>query len=321
MPSVMVRGARLHYERRGSGPAMLWIPGFGAGAAVTAPALERWADRWDCITYDHRGAARSPAWRLPATTADLAADAAALLAQLGITRAHVVGVSMGGMVAQELALRFPERVCCLVLGCTSPGGAHAEPPTPAARRALLRRVTGRPPDAAGLAEVLFAERTRRERPDDVAAALPLLRAHPPPPAGAAAHLAAMLLHDTDRRLPRITAPTLVLHGTEDRVVPPGNGRRLAARIPDAELCLLADAGHAYALERPEHVDALMARWLERRGVDAPGERPGAAPAQPGPLAGCEALPAALARAPVTLLRRQVRTWRSTPRTGPGTSDR
>lgn len=311
MPTAHVRGARLWYAAQGSGPALLWIPGFGAGAAVTEPAVARWSDRFTAVTYDHRGAARSPARRLPASTADLAADAAGLLSHLGIARAHVIGASMGGMVAQELALRFPERVRGLVLLSTTPGGPHAEPPTAQARRALLARLRGTRPDPARLEALLFAERTRREHPERVAEALALLRAHPPPPAGAAAHLAAMALHDTERRLARVRTPTLVVHGREDRIVPVSNARLLAARLPDVETALLDDAGHAAALERPEALARRLGDWLDRRFPAPPGPEPDPPPA-PGALAGLAPLPGALARAPLTLWAQQ-RRRRARPR--------
>ena len=261
-----VNGARLHYERRGSGEPMLWITGFTISSDVFNAVLPLYEGRFECVLYDNRGAGRSRG--LPGLTsmAELAADAAALLDRLGIESAHVHGLSMGGMVAQELALRFPERVRGLILGGTTPGGPLAARPTLAELTALR-----------GLGSLLFSREFREREPQRVRELLRPFRAHRPPAHGVVAHWWATVYHDTVSRLGDIQAPTLVMHGGADGMAPLSNARMLAERIPDAELAVLPGAGHAFLLERPEATHELITEWLDRRGEIAPGgPRTGAA---------------------------------------------
>jgi pimeloyl-ACP methyl ester carboxylesterase len=298
VPHATVNGARIYYERHGSGEPLLLIAGFALSAASFEPVLERYAGRFECIVYDSRGTGRTRAPRRPTSMPELAADAAGLLATLGLASAHAYGISMGGMVAQELALRFPERVRGLVLGGTTPGGPRAFRPTMAELAALLaghRR--------SGLAAALFAPAFRREHPERVRELLRGFARHPAPPHGVVAHWWATVYHDTTARLGRIQAPTLVLHGELDALAPAGNARLLAARIPDAELVLVPGAGHAYPLERPELSFRLLADWLERRGPIAPGRPRQGVLARAEPLTRAFGLPVGALRTGGSLGRR------------------
>jgi 3-oxoadipate enol-lactonase len=256
---VDVNGAELYYDRRGAGEPMLWITGFTISSAVFEPVLPLYEGRFDCVLYDNRGSGRSRGRPALTSMAQLAADAAGLLDRLGIESAHVHGLSMGGMVAQELALRFPERVRGLILGGTTPGGPLA------ARPALAELTTLR-----GLGSLLFSREFREREPERVRALLRPFRAHRPPPHGVVAHWWATVYHDTVARLGDIQAPTLVMHGGEDGMAPLSNARMLAERIPDAELAILPGAGHAFLLEQPEATSGLITDWLDRRGAIAPG---------------------------------------------------
>ncbi len=257
---------RLYYERHGQGEPLLCITGFAISAAVFEPVVPLYADRFECIVYDNRGAGRSAAPLRPSSIVELAADAARLLAELGIGSAHVYGVSMGGMIAQELAIRFPERVRGLILGATWPGGPLAVRPTVRELAALgigtlgALRDRGRPV----MAPALFSARFRREHPERVAELLPLFTRHRARVHGAAGHFWASVYHDTVSRLGQIQAPTLVMHGGEDAMAPLANARLLAERIPGAELAVVAGAGHAYALECPQESHELMVEWMGRR---------------------------------------------------------
>jgi pimeloyl-ACP methyl ester carboxylesterase len=273
VPYALTR-PRLWYERRGAGEPLLVITGFAISSAIFEPLLDLYAQRFDCITYDHRGSGRSGARLRPTSMPELAADAARLLDAIGVDSAHVYGVSMGGMVALELALRFPERVRGLVLGCTTAGGPLAVRPSLRELRVISAVAAGelRKPGRPWLATFLFSPAFRRDHPDRVAFLLEHFHRHRPSPHGAAAQFWATVFHDTVARLPRIQAPTLVFHGEHDVMSPLGNSQLLAQRIPDAELAVVEGAGHAYALERPEESFALLCDWHDRHAPISAGRR-------------------------------------------------
>ena len=295
----------LWYERRGSGAPLLLITGFGISGAVFEPVLDRYAERFSCIVFDNRGSGRSQAPLRPTSMPELAADAVGLLDELGIASAHVYGVSMGGMIAQEVALRFPERVRGLVLGCTSPGGPRAVRPTVRELRAVATAAAGAPrsPVDSTLAAVLFSERFRRDEPERAHFLLEHFRRHLPAAQGVAAQLLASVFHDTVSRLDQVQAPTLVLHGERDVMAPLGNAHMLAERIPNAELAIVPGAGHAYALERPDVSFNLFASWYARHAPIAPGVARRGLTARVEPVTRALGLPIGAARTGASLLAR------------------
>ena len=262
------RGAtatRLHVDREGSGEPLLWITGFAISSEIFSPIIGRYAAGFDCVRYDNRGAGRSPApWR-PTSVPELAGDAVRLLDALEIDSAHVYGLSMGGMIAQEMALRFPDRVRALVLGGTTHGGPAAVLPSPRIATALASRGTPAALRADLVARALFTPHFRKHEPAVVRRYLNLLDQHRTSARGIASHLTAATYHDTRARLGRICAPTLVLHGAQDELTPPANARLLARAIPGARLELVPDAGHAYLLEQPELSHSLFVDWLASVG--------------------------------------------------------
>ena len=266
MPYALKR-PRLWYERSGSGEPLLLITGFTISSAIFDPVLDLYEPEFDCIRYDNRGSGRSSAPWMPTSMPELAHDAVRLMDAIGVESAHVYGVSMGGMIAQEMAIRYPERVRGLVLGCTTPGGPRALRPALGELAALGGAAAGAllEPGRPWLGALLFSEPFRREHPERVRELLEHFAAHRPSAQGIAAHWWASVYHDTVSRLSCIQAPTLVMHGELDAMSPPGNARMLANRIPDAELAIIPGSGHAYALEHPEESLDLMRAWLGRRG--------------------------------------------------------
>jgi pimeloyl-ACP methyl ester carboxylesterase len=262
---------RLHVEREGSGEPLLWITGFAISSEIFAPVIHHYAGELECIRYDNRGAGRShtPWW--PTSIPELAGDAVRLLDALGIDSAHVYGLSMGGMVAQEVALRFPDRVRALVLGGTWHGGPRVALPSPRIAAALASRGAPSELRAQLVARALFSERFRREHPSELRKHLRNLAAHPASARGLAGHLTATSYHDTRARLHRITAPTLVLHGGDDALTPVRNAEVLAGLIPDATLEVLPGVGHAYLLEEPEESHRRFTRWLSERSPVPAGQ--------------------------------------------------
>ena len=255
-------GVALHWERAGeSGPPVLLIMGLGMTATGwwrTVPVL---AEHLTVLTFDNRGVGRSGRPPGPYSIAQLAGDALAVLDAAGFESAHVCGVSLGGMVAQELALQRPGRVRGLVLAATTPGGAHAVAPDDATL-AFFHRRGEMPAEEAVWASVPYnyAARTRRERGDRIVADVVQRLRFPIEPEPYRAQLAAALGHDAFERLGAVRAPTLVIHGAEDRMVHPDNGRRLADRIPGARLKLWEDTGHLYFTDEPR-ADRAIAAFL------------------------------------------------------------
>jgi 3-oxoadipate enol-lactonase len=248
----------LAYDVRGSGPPLLLVQGLGYGGRGWGPAADLLAEDFLVVSYDNRGFGASDVPGGPYTVAQLAGDAAAVLDAAGLERAHVLGVSLGGMAAQELALSRPERVDRLVLVSTTPGArGHTMPsrtvalmleapllPPAVALRRFVENALG-PAAGTELVERIVAYRT----------------ANPPDPAGWQAQAAAGATFDALARLPEIAAPTLVVHGTEDAVVDPQNGDLLARSIPGARLELLPGCGHLASWEQPERLATLVKAFL------------------------------------------------------------
>ena len=238
----------LHVIDRGAGdPPLLLIAGI--------PAI---ADDWDAlaeplsatrrvIAYDNRGSGRSPVTPRPYTTRQLAADAVGVVDRLGIARAHVFGMSMGGIVAQEVALGWPDRVDRLVLGCTHAGVEHATPQPRETARAFAMRTGDWGERMSALAPHALA---RDVDPAFLRAFIAKKSGDVQDDEGYRAQIAAVLAHDTDDRLPGISAPTLVITGDNDRVIPGASSEVLAERIPNAHLEVIGGAGHLFFLERP-----------------------------------------------------------------------
>ncbi|MEA2187855.1 MAG: hypothetical protein QOK16_2866 [Solirubrobacteraceae bacterium] len=232
MPKIAIAETDLYYERRGEGEPLLLIQGLGGNSLHWGePFLADLESDFELILYDHRGAGRSAALSGACTTASLAADAAALLDVLDIGSAHVFGISMGGMVAQELALSSPERVRSLILGCTFPGGPEAKVTDPAVIGLLAEAVLSGDGERALRAgyDVMIAAQYA-EDPVNYALYGEVAALYRAPLAVLMAQLQAISGHDTSARLSEISAPTLVLHGTADRLLDSVNGELVASPV-------------------------------------------------------------------------------------------
>jgi 3-oxoadipate enol-lactonase len=254
--TVTAAGVRIAYEEAGSGPPLLLIHGLGYPRWGWEPVVEPLAKTHRVITFDNRGIGDSDAPPGPYDTATMAADAVAVLDAVGVRRVHVMGASLGGMIAQMVALDHAHRVDRLILACTTPGGAEAHP-LPEATLALIREAADLPAEEA----------TRRLTANALASQHPLedllarRMARPQDPAAWQAQSAASLGHDAFGRLGGIPAPTLVLHGTADRVVDPRNAPLLARSIPGARLEWLPGQGHLFFWEDPDDTVERVRRFL------------------------------------------------------------
>ena len=247
------------YDVQGSGEPLLMIQGLGYGRTGWGSAPALLARRFKVVTPDNRGFGESEISPGPYTTAQLAGDAVALLDTLEIERAHVLGISLGGMIAQELVLAAPERVRKLVLCSTTPGGPDSVP-MPQQTVALMGRQPKIDPREA---MVMFVKNALSSEPpaglvDEIVA---YRMANPPDPAGWYAQASAGAAHDALARLGDIRAPTLVVHGTADNVVDAGNAPLIANAIPDARFEVFDGVGHLLPWERPEQFVSLVEEFL------------------------------------------------------------
>jgi pimeloyl-ACP methyl ester carboxylesterase len=258
VPSVQLAEIELHYVERGSGRPLLLVPGIPAIASDWAPLAERLARSRRVIAYDNRGSGASGVTPAPYSCAQLAADAVALLDALEIERADVFGMSLGGMIAQELALGWPDRVGRLVLGCTHCGLEHAARPDREAGRAFAMETDDWAERMRALAPFAFAYGAGPELRDPFIEKKVGDVQHPE---GYRGQISAVLAHDTYDRLPLIDRPTMIVTGDGDRVIPGASSHVLHERIPGSRLEVVAGAGHLFFLERPDGSVRLLEEFL------------------------------------------------------------
>jgi pimeloyl-ACP methyl ester carboxylesterase len=247
------------WEKRGSGSPVVLVHGLGYARWGWEPVADLLAERFEIVLLDNRGIGESAAPPGPYTVADMAGDVLAVMDEAGMQRTHVVGTSLGGMIAQELTLSAPDRVEKLVLVCTTPGGPNAAPmpeqtlkliaespslePLVALRRFVENALAPNPPEA--LVHRILAHRLATAQPH----------------AAWAAQAAAGVSFDAWDRLAEVAAPTLVVHGTEDVVVDPANADLLADLIPGATVEWLEGCGHLLFWEKPDRFAEVVGEFL------------------------------------------------------------
>jgi pimeloyl-ACP methyl ester carboxylesterase len=260
---------KLHWESIGEGPPVLLIAGQGMtvdGWWATIPVLAR---SFRVITFDNRDTGRSSRVPWPYAMANMADDAIAVLDAAGEERAHVYGISLGSLVAQEVALHHPDRVEALVLGASSAGGwAAYKPASSSSAQTFLFRAGSMGPEEAEWAAVpyTYAKNTRRLHAERIVEDIAHRMDSVPEALGYLHQAAAVAAHDAYDRLNRVAAPTLVVHGEQDIFVPPANALVLAEKIPGAQLQLWPDAGHLYIVDEPR-ADREIARFLRHQVID------------------------------------------------------
>jgi pimeloyl-ACP methyl ester carboxylesterase len=209
------------------------------------PALK---ERYRTIALDNRGSGQSDAPPGPYSIALMASDAAAALDAAGVQSAHVFGVSMGGMIAQEFALQYPARVRSLILGCTAPGGPKAVRAEKKVTEILMAHNMSPEGAAQAMRPYVYDPATP---PDRIEEDLAIRRKWFPRPEAFTAQLQGIFGWEAYSRIDRIAASTLVIHGESDQLIPAGNGELIAARIPGAKLVLLPQASHIFTTDQPE----------------------------------------------------------------------
>ncbi|NUR78115.1 MAG: alpha/beta fold hydrolase [Thermoleophilia bacterium] len=248
---------KIVWEERGSGDPLLLIQGLGYGRWSWEPILPGLAERYRVLFFDNRGIGESDKPAGPYTAREMAADALQVLDESGVERAHVLGASLGGMIAQELAVTAPERVDRLVLCCTTPGG-EATVPMPAVTVELFAAAGSLPPEVA-LRRFVENALAPDAAPELVEALYRRRLDNPPDPVGWPAQAAAGIgFAGVDGA---IDAPTLIVTGTEDNVVDPRNSDGVAARIPGARVERIPGTGHLFFWEQPDAVVRIVREFL------------------------------------------------------------
>jgi pimeloyl-ACP methyl ester carboxylesterase len=259
MTLIGVGDIELDYERRGSGPPLLMIMGrSGTYSHWGEPLLEDLERDFELILYDHRGVGASTRLDGPITIREMARDAAGLIGALELDSAHVLGISMGSMIAQELALAEPQPIRTLTLGCTYCGGPGSVPTVETVLTSMGEAIASGIPErmirasweanvspafaADDAAWARFLEISQRRR-----VSLEVI----------VAQTQACIEHDTSARLHEIALPTQIIHGTVDRVLPVQNGQMVAGLIAGSRLELLDDVGHLFFWERPQRSAELL----------------------------------------------------------------
>lgn len=265
MPQISANGININYETFGQGDPLLLIMGFGMPGAAWAPMLPFFSG-FHCIYFDNRGTGLSDKPDGAYTAPEMADDASNLMRGLGVERARVYGISMGGMIAQELALRHPEQVSKVVLGCTTPGGPQAVRASEDVLQALVAGSKLMSTDLdAGIDLVLPLL-----YPPEFIAAHPEIKqlmrlgmqlAPPTPPETADKLIAGLMAFNAYDRLHEIACPVMIVHGEKDIIVPPGNAALIKGRIPEADLFMIPEAGHNYAAADPFGIHQRITGWL------------------------------------------------------------
>jgi pimeloyl-ACP methyl ester carboxylesterase len=259
MPTIEVPGTELNYERAGAGEPLLLIQGMSANHMAWGRPFASLLERdFEVISFDNRGMGLSRQVTEGFSIAEMAADTVGLLDALEIESAHVLGISMGGMIAQELALAHPGRLRTLTIGCSYCGGEGSQLMDPADFQGLVEAMASGDQDRVframyelNLSPGFRAEQSRYADFTEMAAALPA------PRETIGLQVQAIMAHETQDRLPAIDLPTLVIHGTVDRVLGYPNGPLIASRIPGARLESCEDVGHMFWWEQPDRTAELL----------------------------------------------------------------
>jgi pimeloyl-ACP methyl ester carboxylesterase len=271
MPFVENQGAKIYWDEQGQGTPVLLIMGLGYTSVMWHRARPVLSQHFRTVAFDNRGVGLSDVPPGPYLIATMASDAAAVLDAAAVSSAHIFGVSMGGMIAQEFALQYPARTRSLILGCTSPGG-------PSSIRAdskvidvlLMRGMTPEQARQAILPYIYDANTPREKIEQDVNLRQPWL----PSPEGYMAQLQGILAWEAYSRIAQIKAPTLVIHGESDALVPPGNGELIAGRIPGAKLVLLEHASHIFLTDQAQAAHKEILEFLLSHAGGEPGPETG-----------------------------------------------
>lgn len=264
MPQLTLGDVQLHYEVHGTAKPLVLIPGLAAGAWTWFKQVEALSTHFQVLTFDPRGIGKSNYSERPPAMRLMADDVAGLLRGLGIERAHILGASFGGFVAQEFALAYPEMARTLTLCCTSFGGPNHVAPSMETLMALAS-TNGLNTEERILRNLLpaFSPEFARKQPDEIENVVKLRMANPVIESAFRWQLTAAMGFNAEFRVTEIRIPTLLLTGDADEIVPAQNSRNLAAKIPGAQLSIIEGGSHLFFLERPAEFNRIVIDFLKR----------------------------------------------------------
>jgi 3-oxoadipate enol-lactonase len=261
-----VSGIELAYTSEGKGDSLILIGGFKMVKEMWERQVAHLSQQFRVIAFDNRGVGESTVPDSDFTIADMAADVVGLMNYLQIDKTHLFGVSMGGLIAQMIALENSDRIRKVALGCTSHGGRFAVAPD-AEVKTLLAKI-GNPclpmEEAIRLRlPITYSEKFIREEPGRIEKTVALSLRHQPSPKGVQGQMKALSFFNVKKRLGEIRCPVLVITGDEDRIMPPQNSRLIAEGIPGAELYIVKGAGHAFYDEKPDEVNRVLTTFFHK----------------------------------------------------------
>lgn len=259
---------RLSYELHGDhGPNILLVMGFGMGGRLWLPQIEELQRACRLLTFDHAGLGQSDAPDTLPTIATMARGALHLLDEVGWRNTHVVGVSMGGMIAQEIALAAPDRVQSLTLIATHAGGPTAVFPPPEGLALFLQANVGNPAHRITALKRLLYPPSFLATADQAALDLRMqgMVGKRAPQHILEGHLHAVLRHDTRSRLGKIQAPAMIIQPAQDKLVRPNNSEVLARHIPKSRLIRFEDAGHGITFQCANALNQEITRFIQQNG--------------------------------------------------------
>lgn len=260
MDKALANGMRICYESIGEGTPIVAIAGRDSSMHSWPPAVKAALSRGHrLIVFDHRGTGQSDKPEAPYSIADLAKDVVGLMDALGIDKAHLLGMSMGGMIAQEIAISSPRRVAKLVLCSTTCGPTRLVPSWRMIKAMSRKPSVWSPRDTI---DMLYTPAYQRDNPQLMAALTARMQSAPPDRKSMAIHRQASKCFDSLRRLWRIAAPTLIVHGEEDWVFRPRHAKLLHRRIPGSKLLLVPRAGHGVLFQEADAVTASVVDFLD-----------------------------------------------------------
>ncbi|MEX2237703.1 MAG: alpha/beta hydrolase [Dehalococcoidia bacterium] len=264
MPKIRIDKLIMYYEKHGAGDSLVLITGLGSNATIWFRQVPALSEHYQLLTFDNRGSGRTAKPQYEYRISEMAYDTRHLMDAVAMEPAHVFGFSMGGMIAQELAIRYPDSVKSLVLGCTFSGGQEMV----GYRRPAGPGVESFEESMEASWRLLYSEEFIAGNKDMLMERARTLAELRPEPEFFERQVGAITRHDTFDRLPQIKVPTLIITGDADLLMPARNSTILHERIPNSELVTIAGAGHYFFIEKAEETNAHILRFLH--SVEAGG---------------------------------------------------